>query len=126
MLLHFSEVIKMPKSKVIKRGKVNIDKELATDEVVKYDDIIIDEDDERVKKAAELLKNIIDMEDTPNFLKKLCREGLKILSQKDVDFDIRKERIINLFSEIPEDLSNNMDSFTRILIFQLTASLEQL
>jgi uncharacterized protein (UPF0147 family) len=112
--------------KVIRRGKLNIDKELATDEVVKYDDIVIDEEDERVKKAAELLKNIIDMEDVPNFLKRLCREGLRILSQKDVDFDIRRERIINLFNEIPEDLSNNIDSFTRVLIFQLTASLEQL
>ncbi|HIQ51319.1 MAG TPA: hypothetical protein EYH54_05095 [Nautiliaceae bacterium] len=116
----------MPKDKLVRRGKMNINKELATDEVVKYDDIIIEENDERVKRAAELLKNIIDMEDAPNFLKKLCREGLKILSQKDIDFDIRRERIINLFSEIPEDLSNNMDSFTRILIFQLTASLEQL
>ena len=59
----------MPKDKLVRRGKMNINKELATDEVVKYDDIIIEENDERVKRAAELLKNIIDMEDAPNFLK---------------------------------------------------------
>ncbi|MEO2154298.1 MAG: UPF0147 family protein [Nanoarchaeota archaeon] len=109
-----------------KRTNINLSKELATNEVIKYDDIKIEENDERVLKAYELLKNIIDMEDMPNFLKRMCREALEILAQKDLDFDIRREKIINIFENIPEDLENNIDSFTRITIFQLTAALEQL
>jgi len=109
-----------------KRTNINIAKELATDEKISYDDIKIEEEDERVKQAAQLLKNIIDMEDVPNFLKRMCRESLQILAQKDLDFDIRREKILNIFTNIPEDLENNIDSFTRMLIFQLTASLEQL
>ena len=109
-----------------KRTNINLAKELGTGEVIKIDDIKIEEDDERVKQAYQLIKNIIEMEDTPNFLKRMCKEALEILAQKDLDFDIRRDKIINIFENIPEDLENNIDSFTRMLIFQLTAALEQL